>query len=40
MSIIKSVEKDIKELIKSAGYEIDRFILQPSIILKIVIEIE
>ena len=30
MSIIKSVEKDIKELIKSAGYEIDRFILQPS----------
>ena len=30
MSIIKSAEKDIKELIKSAGYEIDRFILQPS----------
>lgn len=30
MSIIKCVEKDIKELIKSAGYEIDRFILQPS----------
>lgn len=30
MSIIKSVEKDIKELIKSAEYEIDRFILQPS----------
>lgn len=30
MSIIKNVEKDIKELIKSAGYEIDRFILQPS----------
>lgn len=30
MSIIKSVEKDIKELIKSAGYEIDRFVLQPS----------
>lgn len=30
MSIIKSVENDIKELIKSAGYEIDRFVLQPS----------
>ena len=30
MSIIKSVEKDIKELIKEAGYELENFVLQPS----------
>ena len=30
MSIIKSVEKDIKELIKEAGYEIENFVLQSS----------
>ncbi|MBO5414293.1 MAG: arginine--tRNA ligase [Bacilli bacterium] len=30
MSIIKSVEKDIKELITEAGYELENFVLQPS----------
>ncbi len=30
MSLIKDLTKDIKEIIKSAGYEIDNFILQPS----------
>lgn len=30
MSIIKKLEKDIKELIKEVGYEIENFILKPS----------
>ncbi len=30
MSVIKEITKEIKEIIKSAGYEIDSFILQPS----------
>ena len=30
MSIIKNLEKDIYDLIKEAGYEVERFILKPS----------
>lgn len=30
MSIIKNIEKDINNLIKEAGYEVDNFILQPT----------
>ena len=30
MSIIKNIEKDINNLIKEVGYEVDNFILQPT----------
>ena len=30
MSIIKNLELDIKEILKKAGYEVDRVLLEPS----------